>query len=927
MKNFSPLRLISGRGSVHEDLFLARYQQLLGHAIRLTRGNSDLANDLIQDAFLYFAETKPNLEEIENLDAYLYTALKHLHFAYLRRGIRDPIGELAVVDYESADLSLRAAPESNRLFVYDQISRICEYALGRRNGSRPNALLILRFFLGYYMEELSLLARSSKPTIRKALQAAQVEVQAALSHPTPKTTPGLRSLGPLPTAGRSEDFLMAIRTFILNASQESCLSRQELTAYYAGLTPSEIPVELLGHLAGCSKCLDRVNGLLGLPLLADRHPENIGEHSRKPKNGPGPGGAGGSGKFNLQRARRRSESIAHHEPRKLAIRIDGEERTAHDIASNNNHFVLKLSAREDPRVIEIVSEQDVCLLTFIVPTTEPGAPQEWRRTREFTDGRVLEAIFRYGENWPSVEVAYRDTTSATAALRLANPHGYAALATSRQDSRNWLRRLVAKASGLVAPNMNPLLASAVLFGLCSVLCFLLWTRSELRITAGTVLKRAEQSDVSRSEKAEAEVIYQKVRITGSGHAIERAIYRDPQKKRHLKQQHLSPDDQWLKEELKTAGVNWDEPLSASSYKEWHDHLPVKLDAVTRAGNDRITLTTSTEANGSVFKESLTVRESDFHPVGRTIELRGVGAVEIAELNYDVMPWGAVNQDWFEPHSPESLVTPEHAHPAALPHLPRLLTESELDETELSVRVALSQLNADTGEQILVSRSTDGVEIKGIVETNDRKAQLLTRLLQLPHAHPSLLSVEELSRQPELDSSSNDEPIQASSVEGHPSPLEQYLHEKHLPLDQLDTLSQTLFDQSVRIQQAEVRLLELHQRFREGNKLPADELRQLTELSAGYINTIEAALDTNTRALQSVQLDGLGQTSSFSESGATSENLEQQVHRYQELCNQLISNKTGEAISAAAVAAEIRNSGALIRSGANQIHTSVSIAHD
>jgi len=143
-------------------------------------------------------------------------------------------------------------------------------------------------------------------------------------------------------------------------------------------------------------------------LLADRHPENIGEHSRKPKDGPGSGTGGGTAQFNVHQARRRSDSIAHHEPRKLTIRIDGEERTAHDIAPNENRFVLKLSAKEDPHVVEIVSEQDVSLLTFIVYVSEPGTPVEWRRSRELSNGRTLEATLRYGENWPSVEVEYHD---------------------------------------------------------------------------------------------------------------------------------------------------------------------------------------------------------------------------------------------------------------------------------------------------------------------------------------------------------------------------------------------------------------------------------------------------------------------------------------------------------------------------------------
>jgi hypothetical protein len=262
--------------------------------------------------------------------------------------------------------------------------------------------------------------------------------------------------------------------------------------------------------------------------------------------------------------------------------------------------------------------------------------------------------------------------------------------------------------------------------------------------------------------------------------------------------------------------------------------------------------------------------------------------------------------------------------AALPvMLPRPLTETELDEAELGVRVALSQLHADTGEQILLSRSAKGIEIKGIVETNERRAELVTRLLQLPHASPSLLSVEELGSQPKLDGSPESAPVETDSVEGRPSPLEQYLREKKLPLDQVESLSQNLFEQSVKVQQAEVRLLELHQRFKAANQLPADQKQQLTQLSEGYIHVIEAALDANARALQAIGLDGPEHTASHT----TDEDIDHQVLRYQELCQQLVTSRTGEPLSAALVATEIRNASALIRSGANQIHTAVSIAHN
>jgi hypothetical protein len=474
--------------------------------------------------------------------------------------------------------------------------------------------------------------------------------------------------------------------------------------------------------------------------------------------------------------------------------------------------------------------------------------------------------------------------------------------------------------------MNPFLAGAMLFALCSVVCVVLWTKSGPRISARTLLTRAEQSDGSVPKSGHAEVIYQKVRISSPGHTMERAIYRDPERKRRLKQQQLSAGDQQTKDRLDQAGVSWDEPLSAANFSAWRDRQLVKKDAIARTGANLLTLTTSAAPDSAVVQESLTVRESDFHPVARTIELRDQGKVEIAELNYDVMPWGAVNQDWFEPLAGQAITDTPGMH-AAL-HVPHLPSELELDEAELAARVTLNQLHADTGEQIHLTRGATGIDVKGVVDTDYRKQEIVSRLALLPSVHSSILSVEEIgSRPPSRSTFGSDQPIQAYSVEAQPSPLEQYLREKKMPLDQLGVISQSLLDESLRIQQAEVHLSELQRRFKEANQLPADQQNQLTELSRNYINTIQAALDGNKRTLLAIGLHGAEQVVASSDASSVDGDLDEQVRRYQELCQQLITNGTGEPASAVIIAGELGTSSALIRSSATQINASISTAHN
>jgi hypothetical protein len=69
--------LISGDGTgrasevAHEDLFVARYEQLLSWACDSTEGDSERAEDLVQDAFIQFTLSRPVLDQIENLNGYL----------------------------------------------------------------------------------------------------------------------------------------------------------------------------------------------------------------------------------------------------------------------------------------------------------------------------------------------------------------------------------------------------------------------------------------------------------------------------------------------------------------------------------------------------------------------------------------------------------------------------------------------------------------------------------------------------------------------------------------------------------------------------------------------------------------------------------------------------------------------------------------
>jgi DNA-directed RNA polymerase specialized sigma24 family protein len=931
-----------------EDIFFEQYLRLFDWALQLTGRDRPEAEDLVQELYVRFAHVGTVPEHIENAENYLFTVLRNLHYARARRARTTALDDLSIVDYDSVERGLKAVDRNGILLVRSELNRVCDYLCERKNSSRSASIFILRYYLGYFPNEVIKVVQATRIAVDKAVQAARREARLALQRPGV-----LQQIGSAPkpkmqapvAIDDSRSLFLSLRARIFKSCLGRCFGVDQLRAKYEQSDHS-FTTDELAHLVSCIICLDQANQILGLPLLDERSPDDtIG---RDTPQGPGSSGTLAPTLLPSRMRRKKSDSeqrrkqmqrcvveANQHRPQRLLIAVDGDIRASQRVTAQLSELQVELGRAEKPFFIEVLSEQGICLAFVLVQAPNVDGDLYQSQDTELSDDRAMSVVVSFTTEMPTIQVVYRDpliVADGDAVLSdapdlissITKPKELPILPIlGKSMVAGWPKRLWQRIAPLLPSNMNPLLTSALLFGLCSVVCFFLWTRSGPRISPQTLLTRAEQLDAAVSKTRSSGVIYQKVRISGSGHVMERAIYRDPEKKRHPKRQHLDPDDQWLKDRLNIAGVNWDEPLSAANYRDWHDSLPIKQDVVTRTGSNLLTLTTSTDTSGPVLKESLTVRESDFHPVERTIELRDVGAVEIAELNYDVMPWGAVNQDWFEPLSGSM----SDVHPSLSVPMPRLLSDLELDSAELEARLVLNQLHGDTGEQIHVTRSASGVQVKGVVDTDQRKSQLVGRLLQVPHVHPSILSVEEIGSQPQGIPSRVGQSIQAYSIEAQASPLEQYLREKKLPVDNLSAISQSLLDNCLKVQQAQGHLVELQYRFKGATQLPEDLQSQLTKLSQSYVNAIQAGLDADRRTLLSLGFDTAAQSAPPSSSGQTDEDFDQQVHHYQNLCQELIASGTGQARSAQTIANDLITVGAQIRMHVPPKPASASTAHN
>jgi RNA polymerase sigma factor (sigma-70 family) len=164
----------------HEAWFGQHYADLLRWAIRLTGGDREEAEDLVHDLFVHVMASRPDLDGIENVAGYLRTSLRNLHLSNARRAVRHQETVVAAADFDLLDYaSLRAglrrvardvqAADLQERF-HHQLRAVWRYAHLRKHASKAASVLTLRFFHGYYPEEIALILRASRDAVDHLLQ-------------------------------------------------------------------------------------------------------------------------------------------------------------------------------------------------------------------------------------------------------------------------------------------------------------------------------------------------------------------------------------------------------------------------------------------------------------------------------------------------------------------------------------------------------------------------------------------------------------------------------------------------------------------------------------------------------------------------------------------------------------------------------------
>ena len=393
-------------------MFTERYESLLAWAMRLT-GSYDEAADLVQDAFVQFMLGRTGLEQIENIDGYLRRMLRYMHASRMsRQAQRLQDTALSVADYDSLSLGWTAIEPPRRMQAFEELQQICSYACARKESSRAGSVLILRFFHDYFPTEIASILASSRHCVDQWQRLARQEVKLFMNEPG-----RLRFVDAKRAAERcvtrssaAADPMSELRQMIFLSCQGPCLSADELHEVYALGNTDALTTARLGHIVSCSSCLDVVNGLLGLPSLAQRSQPDPPDKDDPPVDGTGGGGStSGGGPIDVRRKLgRHLRTISEHKPHELRVSVNGFLVSSLKISSDLTEVDLNLNPEEPVEFVEITSEQDVQLLFF---SSGKGCESEQWAWIELSEGRTL-AVFLRSQDGPSLRVIYKDPLPA-----------------------------------------------------------------------------------------------------------------------------------------------------------------------------------------------------------------------------------------------------------------------------------------------------------------------------------------------------------------------------------------------------------------------------------------------------------------------------------------------------------------------------------
>lgn len=258
----------------HEEIFISLYSRLHGWAIQIARQDQALAEDLLHDAFIQFTSSQPELKKIINREAYLYGLIRNLHLSHLRKKLRREKQTPSIIDFETLRLGLKSAKILDNFQVQEELKRICYFLCLRKESSKSASVMILRFFHGYFPSEIARVMQATPQVVKVRLNTARGEVRTALENTQAIEAIEKRISSELTVEKvfrTNVELAIALGEMIFRSTNGTCLSETELKDFYSLNANETLDTKTFAHIVSCRKCIDRINTLLNLLPISDRH--------------------------------------------------------------------------------------------------------------------------------------------------------------------------------------------------------------------------------------------------------------------------------------------------------------------------------------------------------------------------------------------------------------------------------------------------------------------------------------------------------------------------------------------------------------------------------------------------------------------------------------------------------------------------------
>ena len=349
--------------------------------------------------------------------------------------------------------------------------------------------------------------------------------------------------------------------------------------------------------------------------------------------------------------------------------------------------------------------------------------------------------------------------------------------------------------------------------------------------------------------------------------------------------------------FQSAHFDWNDPLSARAFQQWHDEQVRKTDEVTTVSNPQAPLESYTQirtvaAEGELAAASITLNTEDYNPVEERLDFRDREWIELSEISETSTESASVN-------APRVEVPVRAAEPPSRPAAFAPGSSASISD-ELQVLSALSSIEADLGDPVDVTLSGGRVVVTGHEGiTLQRQQKIKDSLAGMPHV--------ELEFSPSLPATVPQETVEAGgSIANMPvSPMQARLQKQLGGHAEFERFSTQLLDLDEAAMQRVYAIRRMAQKFSPDDEaqLSSKDLNLLHELSRKHTAVLAEKVSEMDRILVPT-LSALGGTAAGVHPAVhatwqpAAEDLYKNSRRVEVLVSQMLGMTPGKASTSA-----------------------------